>query len=87
MFGSSPAVFAALNFWINSYRVALFWGASILSHPLGAIVGDFLDSSLGKGSLELSQPLTWRLPRATTIALIVAPHHRPLAHLLRDGIA
>jgi uncharacterized membrane-anchored protein len=38
-------------------RVALFWSAFILTRPLGATVGDFLDKPLAKGGLDLSRPL------------------------------
>lgn len=33
----------------------LFWTAFILTRPLGAVVGDFLDKPLEKGGLELSR--------------------------------
>ena len=48
---------AALYFWTNASRVALFWGAFILTRPLGATVGDFLDKPIAKGGLDLSRPL------------------------------
>ena len=35
----------------------LFWAAFILTRPLGATVGDFLDKPVAKGGLELSRPL------------------------------
>ncbi len=38
-------------------RTALFWAAFILTRPLGATVGDFLDKPLAKGGLDLSRPL------------------------------
>jgi uncharacterized membrane-anchored protein len=34
----------------------LFWAAFVLSRPLGATVGDFLDKPLDKGGLDLSRP-------------------------------
>ena len=36
-------------------HIALFWAAFILTRPLGAVVGDFLDKPLAKGGLELSR--------------------------------
>ena len=36
-------------------RTALFWAAFILTRPLGAVVGDFLDKPLGAGGLALSR--------------------------------
>lgn len=50
-------ILAALCFWTNVSRVALFWAAFILTRPLGATVGDFLDKPLDKGGLDLSRPL------------------------------
>jgi uncharacterized membrane-anchored protein len=35
--------------------VILFWTAFILTRPLGAVVGDFLDKPLDKGGLALSR--------------------------------
>ena len=50
-------ILAALYFWTNVSRVALFWTAFILTRPLGATVGDFLDKPIAKGGLDLSRPL------------------------------
>ena len=36
-------------------RVGLFWAAFILTRPLGAVVGDFLDKPVAHGGLELSR--------------------------------
>ena len=38
-------------------RVLLFWAAFILTRPLGATVGDFLDKPINHGGLALSRPL------------------------------
>jgi uncharacterized membrane-anchored protein len=38
-------------------RVLLFWAAFILTRPLGATVGDFLDKPASDGGLALSRPL------------------------------
>ena len=39
----------------SSSRVGLFWAAFILTRPLGAVVGDFLDKPVAHGGLELSR--------------------------------
>ena len=39
----------------NISRTALFWCAFVLTRPLGAVVGDFLDKPIAKGGLELSR--------------------------------
>jgi len=36
-------------------RVLLFWTAFVLTRPLGAVVGDFLDKPLSSGGLDLSR--------------------------------
>jgi uncharacterized membrane-anchored protein len=41
----------------NISRVALFWTAFILTRPLGATVGDFIDKPLDNGGLDLSRPV------------------------------
>jgi uncharacterized membrane-anchored protein len=57
VFGAGLVVVAALYFWTNVSRVALFWAAFILTRPLGATVGDFLDKPVSDGGLALSRPL------------------------------
>jgi len=48
------AVLAAY-YWTNISRTLLFWAAFILTRPLGAVVGDFLDKPLNAGGLALSR--------------------------------
>jgi uncharacterized membrane-anchored protein len=57
VFGAGLAVIVALYFWTNTSRVLLFWAAFILTRPLGATVGDFLDKPIQNGGLALSRPL------------------------------
>jgi uncharacterized membrane-anchored protein len=57
VFGAGLAVLAALYAWTNVSRVTLFWAAFILTRPLGATVGDFLDKPVRDGGLALSRPL------------------------------
>jgi uncharacterized membrane-anchored protein len=46
----------ALLYYLTSFsRVILFWAAFILTRPLGATVGDFLDKPIVKGGLALSR--------------------------------
>lgn len=56
-FGAGLAIIAAFYFWTNISRVLLFWAAFILTRPLGATVGDFLDKPMAEGGLALSRPL------------------------------
>lgn len=55
VFGAALAVTAALYYLSDVSRVALFWAAFILTRPLGATVGDFLDKPLDHGGLALDR--------------------------------
>ncbi len=57
LFGGAIALVALLYFTTSINRVGLFWAAFILTRPLGATVGDFLDKPIAKGGLALSRPL------------------------------
>lgn len=49
------AAIAAACYWTSISRTLLFWAAFILTRPLGAVVGDFLDKPLQSGGLALSR--------------------------------
>jgi uncharacterized membrane-anchored protein len=49
------ALAAAAYFWTKISRTGLFWAAFILTRPLGAVVGDFLDKPNSAGGLALSR--------------------------------
>jgi uncharacterized membrane-anchored protein len=49
------ALVGAAYFWTKLSRTALFWMAFILTRPLGAVVGDFLDKPLSSGGLALNR--------------------------------
>ena len=55
VFGSALAVVALLYWRTAVSRTALFWAAFILTRPLGAVLGDFLDKPITSGGLELSR--------------------------------
>jgi uncharacterized membrane-anchored protein len=57
VFAAGLAVIAALYYWTDVSRVLLFWTAFILTRPLGATLGDFLDKPLDHGGLALSRPV------------------------------
>jgi len=71
LFGAALAVVAAAYFWTKTSRVLLFWAAFILTRPLGATVGDFLDKPLNHGGLALSRPIASAALAGLIIALIV----------------
>ena len=55
VFGALLLLTALLYYLTNISRVILFWAAFILTRPLGAVVGDFLDKPIAKGGLALSR--------------------------------
>ena len=57
VFGAGLALLGGLYLWTNISRVLLFWSAFILTRPLGATVGDFLDKPASHGGLAFSRPL------------------------------
>jgi uncharacterized membrane-anchored protein len=77
VFGAMLAIVAALYFWSSVSHVALFWAAFILTRPLGAAVGDFLDKPLAKGGLEFSRPVASVVLAVAIIVLIMVIPQRP----------
>lgn len=71
LFSLLLAMLAVLYRWTSVSHVALFWAAFILTRPLGATVGDFLDKPLAKGGLDLSR-LIASLVLAAAIAGLIA---------------
>jgi len=57
VFGAALAAVAGAYYWTRISHVTLFWAAFILTRPLGATVGDFLDKPVSHGGLSLSRPL------------------------------
>lgn len=55
LFGAGLLVVVALYRWTRTSRTALFWAAFILTRPLGATVGDYLDKPVAAGGLALSR--------------------------------
>jgi uncharacterized membrane-anchored protein len=55
IFGVGLAIVAALYFWTKISHTLLFWAAFILTRPLGATLGDFLDKPVAQGGLHLSR--------------------------------
>ena len=55
IFGALLALVAAAYFWTKISHTALFWIAFILTRPLGAVVGDWLDKPVESGGLALSR--------------------------------
>jgi uncharacterized membrane-anchored protein len=81
VFAAGLAVIVALYFWTKISHVLLFWAAFILTRPLGATVGDFLDKPVDDGGLALSRPLASAVIAAfIVICLIVLPQRAGWHH-------
>src|SRR5215475_6003690 len=71
VFTAGLAITASLYYWTDISRVLLFWVAFILTRPLGATLGDFLDKPLSHGGLALSRPIASLVIAAVMIGLIL----------------
>ena len=66
IFSSLLVAIILAYFWTNISRTMLFWAAFILTRPLGAVVGDFIDKPLSAGGLALS-----RYSASATLVLLI----------------
>jgi len=80
VFGAALALVAAAYFWTRASHVLLFWLAFILTRPLGATVGDYLDKPIEQGGLDLSRPVASAVLGAVMLALIFLLPQRAGAH-------
>jgi uncharacterized membrane-anchored protein len=80
VFGAALALLAILYFATGTNRVLLFWAAFILTRPLGATVGDFLDKPVADGGLSLSRPIASTALALAIILLILLIPQRPGRH-------
>lgn len=80
IFGAALGVLALLYFATSTNRVMLFWAAFILTRPLGATVGDFLDKPLADGGLDFSRPLASAVLVAMVLVLILFVPQRAGEH-------
>ena len=80
MFCAGLLVLAGLYYWTSVSRVFLFWAAFILTRPLGATVGDFLDKPTNHGGLALSRPVASLVIFAAIVVLIAVLPQRPGRH-------
>lgn len=55
IFGGLLAIVVVAHFFTTLSKTLLFWAAFIITRPLGAVVGDFLDKPITQGGLALSR--------------------------------
>ncbi len=80
IFAALLALLALLYSLPNASRVLLFWAAFILTRPLGAAVGDFLDKPLDHGGLAFSRPLASAVLAVAILLLILVLPQRAGEH-------
>lgn len=74
VFSAGLLILIALYFWTKVSRVLLFWAAFILTRPLGATVGDYLDKPIDHGGLAVSRPLASAILAAfILVCLLILP--------------
>ena len=77
IFGGLLLAVAAAYFWTRLSRTALFWLAFVLTRPLGAVLGDFLDKPIDHGGLALSRVGASAALVALMLVLILLLPQRP----------
>lgn len=87
VFAAGLAVVAAAYYWTNVSRVLLFWAAFILTRPLGATVGDFLDKPVSQGGLALSRPIASAMIAAFIIGCLLILPQRAGRHPVQSETA
>jgi uncharacterized membrane-anchored protein len=80
VFAAGLAVLAILYYRTDVSRVLLFWAAFILTRPLGATVGDFLDKPVSDGGLAFSRPIASAVIAALILAAVAILPQRPGSH-------
>ena len=80
VFAAALAVVALAYFTTRMSRTLLFWAAFILTRPLGATVGDWLDKPVANGGLALGRISASAVLTALIIACIVLIPQRAGGH-------
>ena len=80
VFGSLLLLVALAYFRTDISRTVLFWAAFVLTRPLGAVVGDFLDKPLQQGGLELSRYAASAVLFGLVAMLVLVLPHRAAQH-------
>ena len=77
IFGGLILVTALLYYFTTISHAILFWAAFILTRPLGAVVGDFLDKPIAQGGLALSRYTASLALSVVIVALILIFLQKP----------
>ena len=77
LFSAMIVLVYGLYRWTKISRVALFWAAFILTRPLGAVLGDFLDKPLDHGGLNLNRYVASGVLLAFMVVAIKLSRQKP----------
>ncbi|AEV84098.1 membrane protein [Actinoplanes sp. SE50] len=77
LFTALLAILAAAYRWTRLSRTLLFWAAFVLTRPLGAVVGDFLDKPIAKGGLNLDRYAASAALLIAIVAILFARRQHP----------
>lgn len=77
VFGIMLGAIAAAYYWTKISHTVLFWAAFILTRPLGAVVGDFLDKPINQGGLALSRYSASTVLLVLIVSCIFIFSHKP----------
>jgi len=80
VFGAAIVLVAVAYYVTRLSHVLLFWAAFVLTRPLGATVGDFLDKPASEGGLDLSRPLASAVIAVFIIACVLLIPQRAGMH-------
>ncbi|KAF7780049.1 MULTISPECIES: membrane protein [Alteromonadales] len=77
IFSTGLGIVLTLYMFTKVSRTMLFWLAFVLTRPLGAVVGDFLDKPVAHGGLELSRYSATATLLFVIVVLIILLPQRP----------
>lgn len=77
VFGGLLLIVVAAYLWTRISHTTLFWAAFILTRPLGAVVGDFLDKPVSAGGMALSRYTASAVLLAFIVLCIALFRQRP----------
>ena len=80
VFSAGLAAIAAAYFWTSISRTLLFWCAFVLTRPLGATLGDWLDKPVQDGGLAFSRYYATAILGAAILASIAFLPQRAGSH-------
>jgi uncharacterized membrane-anchored protein len=83
VFGTLLMFVASAYFWTGISRTLLFWAAFVLTRPLGAVVGDFLDKPVASGGLALSRYSASAVLLVFIVSCLMVFQHKPASRRQR----